>query len=403
MSLPDLLLTWLNQGVTGASVAQLVIYTLVVTHMTIVAVTLYLHRHSAHRALELHPAARHFFRFWLWLTTGMLTKEWTAIHRKHHATCETEDDPHSPQVQGLKKIFWQGAEVYRDAATAETLQRYGSGTPDDWIERKLYTPGKFLGVALMLVLDLVLFGVIGMTIWAIQMLWIPVLAAGVINGVGHFWGYRNFECPDAATNIFPWGILVGGEELHNNHHTYPNSAKFSVKAWEFDMGWLWIRLLALFGLAKPRSTGPVTSRVDGKSTLDLDTAWALLNDRFRVMASYAENVVRPLVTAESAEAGEGERALFKKAKHALCRHESLIDDDARQQINALLDHSPALKKIYDMRVALHSVWAHRGADAERMLAELKAWCVAAEESGIASLREFVAELKSYSIPRAASA
>ena len=250
----------------------MVLYTLVMTHITIVSVTLYLHRYSAHRALELHPVLKHFFRFWLWMTTGMLTKEWTAVHRKHHVHCETEDDPHSPQIFGLKKVLWEGAELYGvTAAQDDVLERFGKGTPDDWVERNVYSKFKISGVGAMMVIDLALFGVAGLTIWAIQMIWIPFFAAGVVNGVGHYWGYRNFECPDAARNLVPWGILIGGEELHNNHHTYPNSAKFSVKAWEFDMGWVWINLFKLFGLARPLSTGPIIEKVEGKVLVDKDT------------------------------------------------------------------------------------------------------------------------------------
>ena len=294
-------LSFLYKGFLDASFGTMVLYTLVMTHITIVSVTVYLHRYSAHRALELHPVLKHFFRFWLWLTTGMLTKEWTAVHRKHHVHCETEDDPHSPQIFGLKKVLWQGAELYGvTAAQPEVLERFGKGTPDDWMERNVYSKFKISGVGTMMVIDLALFGVAGLTVWAIQMVWIPFLAAGVINGVGHYWGYRNFECPDAARNLVPWGILIGGEELHNNHHTYPNSAKFSVKAWEFDLGWVWINLFKLFGLARPLSTGPIVEKVAGKSLIDKDTLWAVLNDRFRVMANYAERVVAPAVETRSA-------------------------------------------------------------------------------------------------------
>ena len=240
--------SFLYKGLLDASFGTMVLYTLVMTHITIVSVTLYLHRYSAHRALELNGALKHFFRFWLWLTTGMLTKEWTAVHRKHHVDCETEEDPHSPQIFGLKKVLWQGAELYGvTAAKSQVLDRFGKGTPDDWIERNLYSKFKISGVGTMMVIDLMLFGVGGLTIWAIQMMWIPFWAAGVVNGIGHYWGYRNFECPDAARNLVPWGILIGGEELHNNHHTYPNSAKFSVKPWEFDLGWLYVTALQSAG------------------------------------------------------------------------------------------------------------------------------------------------------------
>ncbi|MEZ5557158.1 MAG: fatty acid desaturase [Pseudomonadales bacterium] len=393
------LLNWLAHGFLNFSVLELVAFTLVMTHITIVSVTVYLHRHSAHRSVDLHPALQHFFRFWLWMTTGMVTKEWTAIHRKHHAVCETEDDPHSPQIQGLKKIFWQGAEVYREAATPETLKRFGAGTPDDWMERNVYGRFSAGGVTLMALIDVALFGAIGLTIWAVQMLWIPVMAAGVINGIGHYWGYRNFECPDAATNISPWGIIIGGEELHNNHHTYPNSAKLSQKPWEFDIGWMWIRIFQAFGLAAPRSTGPVVEKVPGKSTLDMDTAWAVLNDRFRVMAKYAESVVAPLVEQELSRAGEATRGVVRRTKRVLCREDSLLDDAGKQQIDQVTSASPLLKQAYEYRQRLQAVWAKRGGNAEELVRELKQWCVDAEASGIQALRDFVQEIKTYSIPR----
>jgi stearoyl-CoA desaturase (Delta-9 desaturase) len=393
------ILEWLSNGLWQLSVLELVVHTLIVTHITIVGVTVYLHRHSAHRAVDLHPVLKHFFRFWLWLTTSMNTKEWTAIHRKHHATCETEEDPHSPQVQGLKKIFWEGTEAYRAAGTPETLKRYGAGTPDDWIERNLYSRFSILGVSALLVVNVALFGVIGLTVWAVQMLWIPIFAAGVINGVGHYWGYRNFECHDAARNIVPWGIIIGGEELHNNHHTYPNSAKLSQKPWEFDIGWMYIRLFELLGLAKARSTGPVVAQVPGKSTLDVDTAWAVLNDRFRVMAKYAETVVAPLVEQELARAGDVRRSVARAAKRVLCRDDSLVDEAGRHRITEILGASTTLQIIYDFKQRLHGVWAKRGGNAEELLKELKQWCIDAEATGIQALNDFVAEIRSYTIPR----
>ena len=398
------LLDWLSNGLLDLSATGVVVFTLVVTHVTIVSVTVYLHRHAAHRSVELHPVLQEFFRFWVWLTTGMITRQWAAIHRKHHAVCETEEDPHSPQVQGLKKIFWQGAEVYRAATEEpEIVARFGAGLPDDWVDRNIYQRFTFLGIALVLITDVALLGVIGITVWAVQMLWIPVFAAGVVNGIGHYWGYRNFECSDAATNILPWGILIGGEELHNNHHTYPNSAKLSQKAWEFDIGWLWIRLFEILGLAKARSTGPLVEKIEGKSTLDIDTAWAVLNDRFRIMANYAEDVVAPLVEQEYRRADEATRNLFKKGKKILCREESLVDAAGKNRIAELIGHSADIKVIYEFRLRLLEVWAQRGASADELLGALKQWCVDAEASGIQVLSDFVDELKSYSIPRLAPA
>ena len=395
------ILDWLNQGLLNWSAWGLVAFTLVVTHITIVSVTVYLHRYSAHRSLELHPVLKHFFRFWLWMTTGMTTLEWTAIHRKHHATCETEDDPHSPVVKGLGTILWTGAEEYREEAkNQETLDRYGKGCPDDWMERNVYSRFPIGGVGTMLVIDVALFGVIGLTIWAVQMIWIPFFAAGVINGIGHYWGYRNYECSDAATNISPWGILIGGEELHNNHHTYPNSAKLSQKPWEFDIGWFWIRLFETLGLAKVRSKGPVAHKVPGKQTLDLDTAWAVVNNRFQVMARYAESVVKPLVK-EELDSSSARAA--RKASTALTRDECLVDEQGQSRIDELTSSSQNLATIYEFRQRLQAIWAKRGGNAEELLAALKQWCLDAEATGIQVLKDFVAELRTYAMPKTATA
>ena len=386
-------------GLIGLSIPTAIVYTLVTTHITIVSVTVYLHRHAAHRALELHPALKNFFRAWLWITTGMRTKEWVAIHRKHHALCETPDDPHSPKVVGLSQILFRGVEHYRVGITPETLDRYGKGTPDDWIEDNVFsrTTAGFYG---LLAVNVLLFGAVGVAIWAIQMLWIPFFAAGVINGVGHAIGYRNFEIPDAATNIVPWGILIGGEELHNNHHTYPNSAKLSVKPWEFDAGWAWIKLFSFFGLAKPLSVGPVVERVEGKTTIDMDTVWGVLNDRFRVMSDYAENVVKPLAEAEMAKADRATRGAIKRAKALLCREDKWVGDRERDDIRAITESSPALATIYEMRLELTALWARRGGNGDELLRAFKSWCTEAEESGINVLRDFVSHLKSYTVPLA---
>lgn len=389
------IIDWLGHGLLNLSPLAVLGITLVLTHITIVAVTVYLHRYSAHRALELHPVLKHFFRFWLWMTTGMTTLEWTAIHRKHHAKCETEEDPHSPVIKGLKRILWAGAEEYRaEAANPETMKRYGAGCPDDWVERNLYSRFQIGGIGTMLVIDVLLFGALGLTVWAVQMIWIPFFAAGVVNGIGHYWGYRNFECSDAATNISPWGILIGGEELHNNHHTYPNSAKLSQKWFEFDIGWFYIRLFEILGLAKVRSKGPVAHKVPGKQTLDLDTAWAVVNNRFQVMARYAENVIRPTVNEELDASSRDARA----ASRALTRDECLVDDAGRSRIDELVNANPKLKTIYEFRQGLQNIWAKRGGNADELLAALKQWCVDAEASGIQALTDFVAELRTYAMP-----
>jgi fatty-acid desaturase len=388
---------WYN-GLLDLSVWQLIAITLVLTHVTIVSVTVYLHRYSAHRSLELHPALKHFFRFWLWLTTSMNTREWTAIHRKHHAKCETPDDPHSPVHKGLSTVLRKGAELYmEEAKNEETLRIYGKNCPDDWIERNLYSRFPIAGVTLMALIDLALFGVLGITIWAVQMMWIPVFAAGVINGLGHALGYRNFECRDAATNILPWGILIGGEELHNNHHTYPNSAKLSVKKWEFDMGWLWIRLFSLVGLAEVRRTAPIAHRVEGKQTLDMDTAMAILNNRFQIMAQYRKLVIKPAVRSELARMDESVRHLFRRAKRLLSRETSLLNEKHEARIQTMLEHSQALKVIYEKRLALQQIWGRTSANSHDMLQALKDWCHQAEDSGIKALQEFADSLRTYSL------
>ena len=388
---------WYN-GLLDLSAWQLVGITLLMTHVTIVSVTVYLHRYSAHRALELNGALKHFFRFWLWLTTAQNTREWTAVHRKHHAKCETPEDPHSPVYKGLGTVLRKGAELYREEArNPETLRIYGKNCPDDWIERNLYSRYKLGGIALMAVVDLLLFGTIGITIWAVQMMWIPFWAAGVVNGLGHALGYRNFECRDAATNLVPWGIVIGGEELHNNHHTYPNSAKLSVRRWEFDMGWAWIRLFCLLRLAKVQRVAPIAHRVAGKASLDMDTALAILNNRFQIMAQYRKLVIGPLVKQELARVDASLRHHFRRAKRLLSRETSLLEDRHHVRIESMLAHSQALKTIYEKRLALQQIWARTSANGHDMLAAMKDWVHEAETSGIHALRDFAAQLKTYSL------
>ena len=351
------ILDFLSHGLLNLSVTELVIYTLVVTHITIVAVTVFLHRHSAHRALELHPVLKHFFRAWLWFTTGMGTRQWTAVHRKHHAKCETEEDPHSPVVKGIGEIFWRGVENYRiEATNEETLTKYGRGCPDDWIERNVYEKYTTGGITALAIINISLFGALGLTIWAVQMVWIPLFAAGVINGIGHWWGYRNFECLDAARNISPWGILIGGEELHNNHHTYPNSAKLSAKWYEFDIGWMWIRLFEMLGLAKVISTGPVVERVPDKDVLDKDAVLALLNDRFHVMARYSKEVVKPVMAQEYLKADAASRKMIKRARRLMVRQPLLVNDTGRDRISAAVETSAEIRVIHDLHQRLQEIW-----------------------------------------------
>lgn len=388
---------WYN-GLLDLAPWQLILVILVLTHVTIVSVTIYLHRYSAHRALELNPVLEHFFRFWLWLTTAMNTREWTAVHRKHHAKCETIDDPHSPRHKGLLTVLRRGAELYRsEAKNPETLRLYGKNCPDDWIERHLYARFPNAGIALMALLDLVLFGALGLTVWGLQMLWIPLWAAGVVNGLGHAIGYRNFECRDASTNLLPWGLLIAGEELHNNHHTYPNSAKLSVRKWEFDLGWAWIRLFGWLGLAKVKRVAPIAHRVAGKGHLDMDTAMAILNNRFQVMAQYRKLVIAPLVQQEFVRADVSVRHLFHRAKGLLARETSLLEAAQRARIQSLLEQSQALRVIYERRLALQQIWARTSANGHDMLAAIKDWIQEAESSGIQSLRDFAAQLRTYSL------
>lgn len=385
-------------GLFNPSVWQLVLITLVLTHITIVSVTVYLHRHSAHRALDLHPIAAHFFRFWLWLATGTVTKEWTAIHRKHHARCETEDDPHSPQVLGLKKVLREGAELYKaEAKNQETLARYGAGTPDDWIERNLYSKHSFAGIFLMLGIDILCFGAIGITVWAVQMVWIPLFAAGVINGVGHFWGYRNFESRDASRNISPIGILIGGEELHNNHHTYPNSAKLSVRRFEFDVGWFWIRVLETLHLAKVNKVPPRPVLARDKQVIDLDTLRGLISNRFQVMARYRREVITPVFQEERARACEVTRSFFQRCHSLLHRDESMITERCRERLDRLTSHNETLAAIYQFRLRLQDIWSRTSLSSAEMLEALKQWCQEAEESGIRALQEFAGKLRAYTV------
>ena len=382
-------------GILALTIWQKVIVTLLLTHATIVSVTVYLHRYSAHRAIDLHPALAHAFRFWLWLTTGMHTKGWTAIHRMHHANTETDEDPHSPVKMGLKKVLFEGVEVYRLSHTEEVMRRYGHGTPDDWLERCVYSNRGNSSVVVMLVIDILLFGPIGLTIWAVQMAWIPFFAAGVINGVCHHTGYRNFETPDASTNFVPWGILIGGEELHNNHHTYPSSAKFSVKWWEIDIGWAWIRLFSFLGLARIKRLPPEVRRIEGKHEIDRDTIRAVISDRFRVMARYRRMVVEPIARMELERAEPKAREILHRAKSLLWRTEALEDEAERELRHRLLHCSDTLRTIYEKRLELQKLWEIRTANVEELASGLHDWCRKAEESGIQCLREFAQHLRTY--------
>ncbi len=385
------LLSWLNGGLLQLAWWQVLLVGLVMTHVTIVSVTLYLHRHSAHRALDLHPALQHFFRAWLWLTTGMTTLQWTAIHRKHHAKCEQVEDPHSPQIHGLRKVLWQGAELYRsEAKNTETMKKFGHGTPNDALERHVYSRFPILGVSIMLVLDVLLFGALGAALWAMQMAWIPFWAAGVVNGVGHFWGYRNFEAQDASTNLVPWGLLIGGEELHNNHHTYPTSAKFSVKPYEFDVGWAYISLFSKLGLAKAKKTPPRLAYGEVRPVADEKTLEALIAHRYEVMARYARHMRE--VLAQQTQSASPSRAL-NAARRWLHRDADKVPATAVAQLAEARAAYPVLDQMVTMREELRQLWLNTGRTREQLVADLQTWCHRAEASGIAALSEFSQKLR----------
>ena len=399
MMIFDAVVNLLAHGLLDAAWWQVTLFTLVVTHLTIVDVTVFLHRHQAHRALELHPIPSHFFRFWLWLTTGMETKEFVSVHRKHHAKCETEEDPHSPQTRGLNTLLLRGTELYRmEAANLETIARYGHGTPDDWLERNLYIRHTSKGIVLMLLINLLLFGAIGATVWAIQMAWIPVMASGVINGIGHFWGYRNFESPDASRNVLPWGILIGGEELHNNHHTYATSARFSVKPYEFDVGWFYISAMEKIGWAKAKKTPPKMQLGDIRPVADEKTLEALIANRYEVMAGYARGMRETCKVEIAALKAKGDAAgsrlvTLKSAKRWLPRDADKVPATAVSQLAQARAEHPVLDKMVVMREELRQLWLNTSFSREQLAADLQAWCHRAEESGIAALRDFSLRLR----------
>jgi stearoyl-CoA desaturase (delta-9 desaturase) len=393
------LLEFLDGGLLDLHWWQLVVATLLLTHVTIAAVTIFLHRSQAHRALDLHPAAALFFRAWLWLTTGMQTKEWVSIHRKHHAKCETSEDPHSPQTRGLKTVLWSGAELYMaEAQNRETLSRYGHGTPDDWVERNVFSRYVWQGCGLMLGADLVLFGAAGLAVWAVQMIWIPFHAAGVINGIGHFWGYRNYDAPDASTNIAPWGIWIGGEELHNNHHTYPTSAKLSSKWYEFDIGWAYIRMLESVGLAKVLRVAPKPAVAEPKGAVDAETLQALIANRYDLLAKYARSLKRTLheELQRMSSLQPHDRARFARLKRWMRKGDvTQLPATEQRSLADLMAHSRAMKTLVEMRTELLATWNRSSASREQMLAHLQDWIARAEASGIAALQDAARRIRSY--------
>jgi stearoyl-CoA desaturase (delta-9 desaturase) len=376
-----------------------VITALVLTHITIVAVTVFLHRHQAHHALDLHPAVSHFFRLWLWLTTGMVTREWAAIHRKHHAKVETPEDPHSPQVLGINRVLWGGVFLYvKESRNRETIERYGHGTPDDWLERHVYSRYLKLGLTLMGVADVILFGIVsGALIFLTQIAWIPFWAAGVINGIGHYWGYRNWSTRDASTNIVPWGILIGGEELHNNHHAFTTSAKLSNKWYELDIGWMYIRILETLGLAEVHRVAPVPRFTAPRPIPDLQTLQAVIAHRYDVMAQYAKSLKRTYADEHDAlqcTAPQDARAL-QEIKPWLQRDDVSLRPADQIKLAAALGKSRALQTVYSMRRELMALWERSAASKEHLVRGLQDWCQRADASGVRHLVEFSRRLRSY--------
>ena len=396
--MPASLIDFLAGGLAQAGFWELALYFLAVTQLTIMSVTLYLHRSMAHRSVDFHPALAHLFRFWTWLTTSMITKEWAAIHRKHHAKCETEEDPHSPQFKGIDTVMWRGVELYREArGEREDIEKYGKGCPDDWIERHLYTPHATMGPVVMLALSFALFGFMGVAAWAIQMVWIPFWAAGVVNGLGHWWGYRNFETTDTATNLTPWGFWIGGEELHNNHHAFPSSAKFALRKWEFDIGWTVIRGLQALRLAKVLRVAPTLDVRPNIAMPDGETLKALLAIRFQAMTDYYRNVTLPALREEAGHAGDRMRALPRRLRKGLADGGRWLDDGARTRLQNWVDERPRMATLADFRQRLAQVLDDRSHDAQATLAKLHAWCVEAEASGIQALQAFSERLKGYAL------
>jgi len=367
----------------------------IMLQISMMAVTLYLHRDQAHRAITLHSSLRHFFRFWIWCTSGMLTREWVAVHRKHHAYCETEDDPHSPQIHGLRKVLLQGAELYREEKdNPETLEKFGRGTPDDWLERNIYLRFPFGGIVLLVLALLFLFGIPGIILIATQLASMPVFAAGIINGVGHHSGYRNFECDDAATNIVPWGLLIGGEELHNNHHAFPTSAKFSVRRFEFDIGWLYIRLLRALRLVKVNRVAPRPRlQAQPAENLDVEALRTILVNRMHVLRDYTRQVTMPVFKHEKSRTGAD--SALRRARKLLVRRPLLLDDTALDKLGNLLADNAALRTVHEFREKLSEIWTVANVSNEALLERLRQWCIDAEASGIQSLQDFSARLRSY--------
>ncbi|HSE13702.1 MAG TPA: fatty acid desaturase [Rudaea sp.] len=394
----DFIFDFLNHGFSHASWLAKGVYFLIVTQLTIFSVTLYLHRSQAHRGVDFHPALAHFFRFWSWISTGMVTKEWVAIHRKHHAKCETEEDPHSPKVFGINTVLWQGVDLYRVAAhDKSTMDKYGIGTPSDWIENHLYGKHEYWGPTLMFIINIALFGIWGVAISAIQMIWIPFWAAGVVNGLGHWWGYRNFETADMSTNLTPWGFFIGGEELHNNHHAFPSSSKFALRKFEFDIGWAVIRGFEKVGLAKVLRVAPSLDIRPNVQFPDTETLKALLSHRFQVMTDYFRGVIAPTLRDEASQAGAKLKGLPRALRNALANGGRWLDERSRERLHEVVKESPLLATVCEFRNRLAAVLERGNGNADAVLSNLQDWCREAEATGIRALQEFAMRLRGYAL------
>jgi len=379
-------------GLLDLSLKGYIVAIVVLTQITIACVTIYLHRSQTHRALTLHPIINHFFRCWLWLTTGIRTKEWVAIHRKHHANCETIEDPHSPKYFGLKNLLLKGSEIYRYGKSTQTIETFGHGTPDDWVERHIYTPHDKLGIFIMLTINVLLFGLPGVSIWALQMIWIPFFAGGVVNGLGHCFGYRNFEPNDNSTNIIPFAFIIGGEELHNNHHAFPSSAKLSFKWWEFDMGWLYIKILSFLKLAHVNRVTTKLHYSGVKLSFDTETLKLIINNRLQVLADYCEQVIVPAITTEDIN----NFPVLINAENLLARPDLLLDSEMKKDISTMLKNNPILDRLYQFKHSLQNIWEMRSANQQELIVSFKKWINLAVSDGNPLLRKFAIRLQQYS-------
>ncbi len=388
----------LINGLIEFTWVEYIIYTLIVTQITIMAITLYLHRGICHSAIDIRAPLAHFFRFWLWFTTSMKTADWVAIHRKHHAKVETIDDPHSPIVHGINTVLFRGADLYaEEKANEETIKKYSHNCPNDWIEHKIYSGKSNLGILFLFILNILMFGVVGIIIWAIQMMWTPIFAAGGINGVGHYYGYRNFDTADESTNMMPIAFFIGGEELHNNHHAYPTAAKFSYKPWEFDIGWLYIKIFSIIGLVKVKRLAPKTIVEETSKELDSETAYALLRSKILVITNYTKKVINPIMKKETKSASNELKKLIKKSKTSFLRQPDRISNQSITDLQMIFNENNSLSIVYNLKNKLHSILNSKYSKLDKFKDTINEWCLEAKSQGIDDLNDFSESLKGYKI------